>query len=144
MLHYPQHDHARLNYTRAAHGTRGEKRIKMSYQIVTLKHYYQPDLQGKEQPSFNDEYYDTVADAEKVARKLNDETYYLDHNESGRPDYAIVNERDAEYIRSGRNEDMSNYDWDGAECDCGECRTCFEMMIIQDRDYIRSNAEKVI
>jgi len=112
------------------------------YQIATLKHYYHPDLQGRELPRFDDDIYETVALAQAKIDDREDGTYYLDHSEIGRPDYLIVPNADASYIASGRNEDMGNYDWDNASCDCGECGDCCGMMIEQDRQYLYDCAVK--
>lgn len=115
--------------------------------IAILRHAYHPDLQSMEQPKVLCEDgtdtpvdYETLEDAIAEVNERNGETYYLSHNESGRPTYVVVDDVDAEYVRSGRNGDMSNYDWDNADCDCGECNECCEMMIGQDREYLIKNA----
>lgn len=112
----------------------------MYYQIATLPHYYAPDIQGQEKPRIDDEMYDTIDEAKAAIAELEDGIYYLDHNESGRPTYVVVDDVTADYIASGRNEDMSNYDWENAKCGCGECSTCFDMMIGQDRDCLLTAA----
>lgn len=115
--------------------------------IAILKHAYHPDLQGMEQPEIYCEEntdipvdFETLEEAKAQIEKWNDETYYLSHNESGRPTYLVVENVDADYVRSGRNQDMSNYDWDDADCECGECNVCCSMMIGQDREYLTQNA----
>lgn len=108
--------------------------------IAILKHAYHPDLQGDEMPRIYEEEFDTLEDATERIEEWNNETYYLSHNESGRPTYVVVEDVDADYVEGGRNEDMSNYDWDGAACECGECNKCISMMIGQDRGYLLSNA----
>lgn len=112
-----------------------------TYKIATLPHYYHPDIQGNERPRLDGDF-DTIKDARAEINKRESETYYLQHGESGRPTLLVVDERTADYVECGRGQDMSNYDWDNAECGCGECNTCFEMMITQDRDYLRSRSEK--
>ena len=109
-------------------------------QIAKLGHYYQPDIQGSEQPRIAEELYDTIDEAKAVIAEREDGVYLLDHNESGRPTYVIVDDVTAYYITSGRHQDMSNYDWHNAECECGECNTCMAMMIGQDREYLLTNA----
>lgn len=112
----------------------------MYYQIATLKHYYYPDLQGDEQPRIDETLYDTIDEAKDVIAEWDDGVYITDHNESGRPTYVVVESVDADYIAGGRNQDASNYDWDGAEHDCGECNVCLRMMIEQDRQYLLDHA----
>lgn len=111
-----------------------------TYQIVTIPNYYEPDIQGKNAVKISDEIYDSIADAKERIEELEDGTYCLANGEAGRPDYYVVESVDADYIASGRNEDMGNYDWTDADCDCGECNACCGMMIDQDRDYVQSNA----
>jgi hypothetical protein len=117
---------------------------KMNLRIATLKHAYRPDLQGMEQPIIEEDVYDTLAEAVAVIEKWNSEVYVTDHNESGRPTYVVIDDRDAHYIETGRGEDMSNYTWtdeDEARCgSCGECQDCLDTMIAQDRDYLLKNA----
>ena len=104
--------------------------------IATLKHTYMPDLQGKRQPRIHGEDYETLDDAIAKITEWNNDIYVTDNNESGRPTYVVVEDVPADYVSGGRNEDMSNYDWDNAACDCGECGVCCEMMIDQDRQYL--------
>jgi uncharacterized protein YjbI with pentapeptide repeats len=113
------------------------KERKMKYKIVQLGVFYLPDLQGDRTPRILPDLYNTVADARMVVEALDMAIYHLQHNEAGRPDYLILREVDADFIESGRNGDGGNYDWGGAECDCGECSTCTKMMIDQDRWYCR-------
>ncbi len=116
------------------------------YEIAILGHYYHPDLQGKETPRIhcdernNPIEYDSLEDARAVIDEWNDDVYILSHNESGRPTYLIVANVDGDYIHDGRNGDLSNYDWDDASCTCGECNTCFQMCIAQDREYLLGSA----
>jgi hypothetical protein len=110
------------------------------YQIAKLAHYYKPDIQGDEQPRVYTELYDTIDEAQAVIAEWDEDVYITDHNESGRPTYVIVEDAVADYIANGRHQDMSNYNWDNAECTCGECTTCSAMMIGQDRDYLLTNA----
>ena len=117
------------------------------YNIAILHHCYQPDLQGDGQPSWHEcngndlVTYNTVQDAQDQIDDWDDDIYVTDHNEIGRPTYVIISDMTADYIRSGRNQDMSNYDWDNAACDCGECDECMSMMIEQDREYILASDE---
>ena len=113
--------------------------------IAILKNVYYPDIQGKSAVTFvhteNDQninYFDSIEEAVEEKEKLESETYLLSNNEAGRPEYYIVNDNVGDYILSGRNYDMSNYNWNDANCDCGECFKCFQMMIDQDRSYIKS------
>lgn len=80
--------------------------------------------------------YDTLAAARRRRDELDAERYVTHSYEAGRPEYVILDDTDAEYIRSGRNGDMSNYEWEDASCECGDCRDCREMMQEQDRDWI--------
>lgn len=74
--------------------------------------------------------------------------YWTSHGEMGRPEYIILEAADADYLSSGRNMDMGNYDWDDCACQhadeagdpCGECNNCIGCMANQDRDYVRDNA----
>ena len=80
--------------------------------------------------------YDTLVDAITRRDELDAECYVTHSYEAGRPEYVILDDTDAEYVRNGRNGDMSNYDWEDADCECGDCRECREMMQEQDRDWI--------
>lgn len=117
----------------------------MSFLIAILRDAYQPDLQGLEAPKFyevDDKIIDFDSADEAFAKvgELDDAVYYTSHGESGRPKYLVVDDVSANYIISGRGGDMGNYNWDSADCDCGECSTCFAMMIDQDRDFLKDNA----
>jgi len=117
------------------------------YAISVLRNVYQPDIQGESQPGFHNDFhgniveFETIEEAKSEIAEWESDRVVLSHNEYSAPDYIIVSDVTADYIQSGRNSDMSNYDWDGAECECGECQKCFAMMISQDRDYIRSHAK---
>ncbi|APU89152.1 hypothetical protein Rctr71_033 [Virus Rctr71] len=110
--------------------------------IVTLRHAYQPDLQGMERPRIEEVYHDTLQKAIDQIQEWDSEIYYLAHNEYTRPTYIVVEDVDADYVEGGRFEDMSNYDWDeDMECGtCGECNTCIRIMIEQDRQYLLNAA----
>lgn len=110
-----------------------------SLKIAVLRHAYQPDMQGMERPGILGEEY-TLDEAVAKIEEINSNVYVLEHGESGRPTYVVVEWVDANWVEGGRNQDMSNYDWDGAGCDCGECAECTAMMIAQDRDYILAHA----
>lgn len=69
-----------------------------------------------------------------------DAVYYTSHGESGCPTYLVVDDVSADYVISGRGGDISNYNWEDADCDCGECSACFAMMIAQDRAFLQDNA----
>lgn len=118
------------------------------FAIAILKNVYTPDIQGESQPRFYSDdhgeiiYFDTTAEAKAQIAEWQNDRIVLSHNEHSAPDYVIVNDVTADYIRDGRNQDMSNYDWDHADCHCGNCQTCFAMMINQDRRYIRTHAEQ--
>ena len=119
----------------------------MSYRIAVLHDCYTPDLQGQRRPVIKGDVYDTVDDARAEITRLTDGPLYIDNNIYG-VTYLVVNDVTADYIESGRNGDMSNYDWDNNDCTssdqgqcCGECRDCITMMIDQDRECIRQNAE---
>lgn len=128
-----------------------------TYHIAILRHVYQPDLQGDEQVTFATEpdsghndmiTFDTPEEAHAEIAEWADDIYVTEHNESGRPTYAVVDDLTAEYVIGGRNGDMGNYDWDDNDCKrndgecCGECDDCLSMMINQDRDYIIASAVK--
>ena len=104
--------------------------------IAILKHTYQPDLQGMETPRIYDADYDTLDEAAAQIAEWDNEIYVTEHNESGRPTYLVVDDLAADYVNGGRNQDMSNYDWSDADCECGECNDCCTMAILQDRDYL--------
>lgn len=124
----------------------------MSYHIAILKHVYQPDLQGDRQPQWRTDHhddlisYDSPEEARAEIADAESEIYVTGNNESERPEYIIVDDVTADYIRDGRNMDLSNYDWDNCSCKrnngecCGECNECITLMIDQDRDYIRARA----
>lgn len=124
----------------------------MSYQIAILRHTYMPDLQGERSPRFfsdrndNTVEFETVEEARAMIDEWNSEVVVLSNNESGRATYLIVEDVDGDYIRGGRNGDMSNYDWGDFEkfCShddaCGECSGCINYMIDQDRQYLTNNA----
>lgn len=112
----------------------------MTYKIVELKNTYTPDLQGDRQPIVLDEAYENYTDTQDAVYELDHEVYVTSNNEADRPDYLIVEEIDADYVEDGRNMDMGNYNWSESECDCGECSDCCEMMISQDRAYLRQAA----
>lgn len=106
------------------------------YQIAEMPYYYTPDIQGRNRPEILSEIYDSVEKAENEISSWNNQVYILHHGEYSRPDYCILTVADAEYISSGRNFDMSNYDWNDAVCVCGECNNCLAEMIEQDRQFI--------
>jgi hypothetical protein len=128
--------------------------VFMSYMIAILRDAYTPDLQGMRQVRFYDEMtehaeqYDTIKEAQEQIDKIQGETYCLSHNETGRPEYIIVDDSTAQYIMDGRDSDLGNYDWDDCDCDknngdcCGECQTCLTHMIDEDRLYIKANIAK--
>lgn len=115
------------------------------YQIATLGDYYEPDLQGQRQPRFEEDNsgnpieYDTIDEAKAVIKDWLETRTVLGHNQYG-VTYLVVESAHGDYILGGRNSDMSNYDWDNATCDCGECDTCFNLMIDQDRQYLLDSA----
>lgn len=111
--------------------------------LYRLRHAYKPDLRGLERPFLVD-WYESYAEAMEDAKAYDSKPYVLMHGEYSPPTYVIVDAQVADYIESGRYEDMSNYDWDDAECTCGECNKCIQMMIEQDREYILDHAMTVI
>jgi len=123
------------------------------YAIAILRQAYNPDLQGIEAVRFVMEdggqeikLYDNLDEARAAVEALDAATYHTQNNESGRPEYLIVDENVAEYILSGRGGDLGNYDWE-FKCDnpdedgnhCGECTACVRGMIQEDKDFIRAN-----
>ncbi len=118
------------------------------FYIAILGNYYLPDIQGERSVRWASHEqgeampFDSIEEAKAWIEEAESDVYVTSHNEAGRPEYMVVDERVYDYISGGRNQDMSNYDWDGAECDCGECETCIDMMIDQDRDYVRGEAQK--
>lgn len=126
------------------------------YAIAILGEFYAPDIRGERTVRFvtdADKYdlpvlFDTAEDAKSRIDDLEEDVYYLAHNEAGRPEYVILSESIADHIRTGRGGDQSNYDWDAHQCDqmdsdgnaCGECSACIDMMIDQDRGMVRANA----
>lgn len=124
-----------------------------TYMIAKLNNVYMPDLQCLGSVRFvqrddgqDAEYFETLGDAKTKLAELNHETYVTVNGESDRPDYYIVDDNAGDWINSGRNGDLSNYDWDGCDCDkndgdcCGECSDCISHIIEQDRQYIIKNA----
>ena len=115
----------------------------MSYAIAIVRDFYGP----KQTIGFySDErqyrvVFDTVKDAQEAIYKIRAEIYVLAHNESNSPTYYIIDENTAEYIATGRNSDMSNYDWDGCDCDCGECDECLEFMLEQDIQLVKNESK---
>lgn len=112
----------------------------MTYKIAVLRYAYQPDIAGLERVHFINEEFETVEEAKEFIAELDNEVYILQHNEYSRPDYVVVDEVTANWVESGRNGDLSNYDWSNAECTCGECNKCIATMIGQDRAYVRKYA----
>jgi len=123
------------------------------YCIAVLHHFYQE----VRTPKFVEEdgrggsilYFETIEEAREWIKEAESEVYVLEHNEYMSPEYIIVEDIVAEFIRSGRNQDLSNYDWSGCVCTkgpdgepCGECNECFSHMAALDRDYIWENAIK--
>lgn len=109
-----------------------DKQINTNYKVAVVDGNYYGN--GSAKITILDTVYDNAKDARiAVADMVSDNTIQS-------RDYYAITERDADYIASGRDEDMSNYDWDDAECDCGSCDTCAAMMIAQDVDYIISNS----
>lgn len=124
------------------------------YAIAILRNAYQPDMQGLGAVHFemddnqrNINLY-SLDDAKARIEELDGDVYVTTNGEAGRPDYYIVDEVTADYIETGRNSDMSDYDWDNDPCTshdndgnaCGECKECIDMMINQDRQLVQSNA----
>ena len=119
----------------------------MSYSIAILTNVYNVE----ETPTFyraddrqggDPEYYDTISEAQGAVDEMLDQPYMTRNNEAGRPCYYIVSDIVADYMESGRNGDMGNYDWDTCDCPdecCGECTVCHEYMVEQDRSYIINN-----
>ncbi|MEM4658358.1 MAG: hypothetical protein QXX77_08065 [Candidatus Methanosuratincola sp.] len=112
----------------------------MTYKIAVLRYAYQPDTGGLERVYFLDEEFETVEEAKEFIAELDNEVYILQHNEYSRPDYLVVDDVTADWIMSGRNSDLSNYDWSDTECTCGECSKCIVTIIDQDRAYVRKYA----
>lgn len=67
----------------------------------------------------------------------NDAEKWIDDNGATSTEYYIAETSLVEYI--GRDADGSQYDWDNCECDCGECDTCLQHMVLQDLALIKSN-----
>ena len=116
------------------------------FSVAVLREMFSPDIQGhgavdflRSQDGRDDVEAYALEEARDMVGELDNEVYYTSSGESGRPDYVVVSYDDAMWISEGRNSDMGNYDWEGAACDCGYCKICFEMMIAQDRSYIRRN-----
>jgi hypothetical protein len=90
--------------------------------------------------------FDTAQDAQDAIDEIYETDYCTGQNEIGRPDYYIIDEDDADFIRSGRDGDLSRYDWDDSTCHrnngnaCGECDECVDYIIAADRQYIVSNS----
>lgn len=129
------------------------EQTKNLYAIAILHNYYGKDTPPKlyaadENNTGVDGYdvFDTIGEAAEMVDEWNTDDYVCAHGEAGRPDYYIVEDHDAEYVSGGRGGDESNYNWDDCDCDrndgdcCGECNTCLELMIEQDRQYIIDNA----
>ena len=116
------------------------------FSVAVLREMFSPDIQGhgavdflRSQDGRDDVEAFALDEARDMVGELDNEVYYTSSGESGRPDYVVVSYDDAMWISEGRNSDMGNYDWEGAACDCGDCKICFEMMIAQDRDYVLRN-----
>ena len=112
----------------------------MMYRIAMLREAYLPDLQGMRRPIIIDEAYETLADAHAAVAALDAEVYVTTNGESGRPAYLIIDDVAADWVEGGRNQDASNYNWDDDRActnTCGECNECIDMMIRQDRRYLR-------
>ncbi|NPU90210.1 MAG: hypothetical protein HPY87_10095 [Fervidobacterium sp.] len=115
--------------------------METKYRVAKIRYAYKDSVNTPSPiPIIFDEIYDTYEEAKDAVDELDNSLYILDNNEYSRPDYYIIPDNVAYYVESGRFGDMSNYDWDNAECECGECNICLAMMIEQDRDYIVANA----
>ena len=112
----------------------------MGYEYNTVS---QPGFYSTEYRYYDD--YDVMSYKEAMQKieELDGEVYVLRHNEYSRPDYIIVDANSAGWVFGGRNGDMSNYDWDDAECDCGECNVCIDMMNKQDTEYIETIGKEI-
>lgn len=109
----------------------------MKYRIAILKHYYHGSLGVNNAPRIAEEIFETIEATQATIDELENEVYTLDHNESERPDYYVIDANSADYIIDGRDGDFSNYNWDNANCDCGNCDDCFAMMADQDREFVK-------
>jgi len=130
-----------------------KEKTKQCYTVAVLPEYYWPDVQGRNSVGIiaDDDgqtvYYDSVADAAAAITELRRKKYVLANGEAARPSYYILSDTDGDYIASGRNGDMGNYDWDDCGCDrgddgdcCGDCNCCSNYMINLDRQYVLDNA----
>ena len=117
------------------------------YNIAILRSIYRPDIHLDMSVSFYNDFFgnpvdfEFVRDAQEQVAKWEKARVVLAYNEYSPAKYVIVENNISDYILSGRNSDISNYDWDNTKCDCGECSECFELMISQDRKYILDHAE---
>jgi hypothetical protein len=126
-----------------------------TYMIYVIPNFYEPDIQGRNQPHLlleagdEPEYFDTVGDAQERIDSLESDVYVTANGEAGRPEYVIVDHDPLEAY----HDDLSYYNWDGCECPhaddepdaeegycCGNCHTCCDHMIDQDRETVRKSA----
>jgi hypothetical protein len=124
------------------------------YAVAIIRNYYQGSVPTQavsfDRPDDGRAEYTTYTldEARERVAELDGEVYVTDNGEAGRPEYVIVEDGIADYISSGRNMDLSNYDWDDCSCKagdegqcCGECNECLQLQYDQDEQYIRDNQE---
>lgn len=122
----------------------------MNYKIIGIKNLFNSQLENpflyREDERGNTEDYDTLAAARDVVTGLDQDIYVTGSGEAGRPEYYILEERDFDYMRSGRNGDGGNYDWGNCDCKadkgdcCGSCETCCLAMCDEDIEWIKTHA----
>ena len=119
------------------HGEYAIAIITYKYDKVSEPYFYRENLFGK---------YDKMSYKEAMEKieGIDREVYVLENNEYRRPSYIIVDSISAGWVDSGRDGEMSNYDWYDSECNCGECRICTEMKNSQDIEYLKTKGKKIL
>jgi len=119
------------------------------YIVVSIGDYYSPDLEGKGAPKV---VYDSesVEDCFEWIEDKENNTYYLSHNEAGRPIYYVLEDYHLSVDDRYGYEDGSCYDWEDIDCNklngeaCGECQACISAMIEQDIALVKHNQVNIV
>lgn len=121
---------------------------RSTYAIVILRNAYTPDLQGIGRPQVVAAGL-TAEEASEKIDELDNDDYYTSNGEAGRPEYILIEDCGVEEGETLGHDDGSLYDWDRIDCNreddgdkCGECLSCIEGMIEQDRDIIIASSVK--
>jgi hypothetical protein len=118
------------------------------FNVLIIQHWFDSCGHAPETVQFEVDDHDrplmfaNVADAQSWIDEVLSDGYCLSHNERAGAEYIIVDcETNAGFGHDNESwclADMSNYNWDDAKCECGQCNTCINMMIAQDVERARA------